>query len=902
MNFKEVPNKYRPIPFWSWNDSLSPKETARQIEQMHAVGIGGYFMHARGGLETKYMGEDWFLNVKTCVETGGKLGMYSWAYDENGWPSGFADGMVNGKGIDYQQKYLRIEKGSKTNEFTICNVGDYHFYYDVNPFYVDTLDAKVTKEFIELMYKPYFEKYKNSIEGFFTDEPQISRNGIPWSFILPDEYNNAYGEDLLSVLPLLFISEGNYKEVRIKFWKLITELFSKNFMKQIYDFCIERNLQLTGHMVLEETLQSQLTSNGAAMPHYEYFTIPGMDCLTRKIGDILTIRQLTSVAHQLGKKQILSETFALCGHNTSFELMRGIYEAQMGRGVNLLCQHLQGYTLRGIRKRDYPPAMGYQQPWWDDYKMFNDAMSRIGMILAEGKICYDILVIHPQTTAWTLFDSTVTDELKQFNDNFMNFVAGLEKKHLLFHLGDEIIMERHAKVDGATLVIGEQSYSKIVLFDDMILLKSTKELLSEFEKKGGTIIKGDALEKNNVASNDNLLYHFTSYDGFDVHYFVNSTTEKQKSDIYVGNKYLDIITGELFDFNGYHEFSPFDSLVIIAEKDKSQAEFKALSNENEILDLTGEWEIKSSSLNSLTLDTCDYYFDGELIEKNAYVLNIHNRALTLKKPVKIKCDFYFTVNNIPKELYLALETPDIFDISINDATIEKKYNSYFCDSSFEKIYIEKYVKLGNNTISLCLNYTQSDEVYANVEKAYQFETEKNKLCFNTEIEAMYLVGDFSVTTDGAFEEIDEESSRYSGAFALDTPKSMINLVNIERQGFPFFAGEITLNKKITLDKTDYKIKLNKQGINVVKLNINGNKTTALWGDEFDVSKHLQLGENDIEITIKNNLRNLLGPHHLTLGEKSPVAPPSFFKEQCVWYSGNDERWSDDYSFVKIGLI
>ena len=66
--------------------------------------------------------------------------MGAWAYDENGWPSGFGSGMVNGLGEKYQQKYLRMEPGEKHTEHTICNYIGMHFYYEVNPFYVDNLD------------------------------------------------------------------------------------------------------------------------------------------------------------------------------------------------------------------------------------------------------------------------------------------------------------------------------------------------------------------------------------------------------------------------------------------------------------------------------------------------------------------------------------------------------------------------------------------------------------------------------------------------------------------------------------------------------------------------------------------------------------------------------------------
>ena len=80
--------------------------------------------------------------------------------------------------------------------------------------------------------------------------------------------------------------------------------------------------------------------------------------------------------------------------------------------INLLCQHLEGYSIRGIRKRDYPPAMYCQQPWWGEYKAFVDAMSREGMVLSKSKKYADVLLIHPETTAWSLYDGKPVEKIK----------------------------------------------------------------------------------------------------------------------------------------------------------------------------------------------------------------------------------------------------------------------------------------------------------------------------------------------------------------------------------------------------------------------------------------------------------------------------------------------------------
>ncbi len=915
MDFKSVPKKYRPVPFWSWNEKLDTKETARQIDEMDAQGMGGFFMHARGGLQTEYMGEEWFENVLVSVEKCEENGMKPWAYDENGWPSGFGGGIVNGMGIEYQQKYLRFEKGEKNTDRTVANVGGYHFYYEVNPFYVDTLSKKVIKAFTENIYQPYYDRFKNRIEGFFTDEPQISRDGIPWSFTLPEEYEKRYGENLLNVLPQLFLNEGDYKKTRVKFWKMVTELFSENYMKQIYDWCEEHGYKFTGHLVCEETLQSQLASNGACMPHYEYFHIPGMDWLGRHNNRSLTPYQVGSAARQLGKKQVLSETFAMCGHNIGQDELKWIYEYQMVRGVNLLCQHLEGYSNRGLRKRDYPPAMYIQQPWWKESHTFNEAMSRIGMFLSGGDDEVGILLIHPQASAWSLFEGidpehagknkkgSGLEAIEKLSDDFIGLTVQLERKHINFHLGDEILMERHGRVEGKYLVIGKKKYSTVILPSYEVLFENTEKLLAEFKANGGKIATADELEADDIINVPDITYCKRHYDDFDFYYFVNSTEKTYDAFIKKGAKIMNPATGELSDFDGHYTFGKYESLVVI---DDGAERKEALTAAKKFIPvpLDGEWEIVKCSDNIITLDYCDYYFDGELIEKNGYVLNATYRALDLMKPVKIRCDYSFEAEYLPERLYLSIETPEIFDIKINGTAADKTDCGCFADKAFRKINIAKLIKKGKNTITLETDFAQSPEVYENIKKSLVFESEKNKLTFDKEIEQIYLIGDFAVKTEGKFSELDKNAERYEGGFVISEPKREITLENIERQGFPFFAGEITVKKNFYFDCTEKLLDFEKTGINAVKAKVNGKELPTFMWEPYraDISELLNTGENEIELTLINNLRNMQGPLHLAEGESFFVGPSSFYKEECIWAGGfSGDRWNDNYCFVNVSI-
>jgi hypothetical protein len=503
--------QYRPVPFWSWNDKLDPQELRNQINLMHDAGLGGYFMHARGGLLTEYMGEEWFDCVRATIDEGRKLGMRSWAYDENGWPSGFGDGSVNGLGLCYQQKYLRLKpvkiaeaarekhtiaffrsNGAETNLVECPDTEVLHCYYDVNPYYVDTLDAEVTRTFLEKIYQPYQDRLSRNdwqeLTGFFTDEPQVSRNGIPWSFIMEAEYVKAYGEKLLPLLPQLFLDCGYFRRTRYRFWRLVTLLFMNNFMKQIYDWCEAHGTKITGHHVLEETYYSQITSNGAIMPQYQFYHIPGMDWLGRHIKPVTAPVQVASVCAQTGKKQVLSETFALCGWNVKFEELKWIYQWQMVHGINLLCQHLESYSLKGIRKRDYPASLFRHQPWWNDYRQFNDYVSRLGVLLSEGEIRTDVLVLHGQSSAWLSFTGEYGKILDRYFDSFNQLSELMDSAHINYHYGDETMIAMHGAVTGSKFVIGKQRYGVLVMPQMKNFSPEVYALVQLFVADGGRVL------------------------------------------------------------------------------------------------------------------------------------------------------------------------------------------------------------------------------------------------------------------------------------------------------------------------------------------------------------------------------------------------------------------------------
>ncbi len=903
MDYKFVSNTERPLPFWSWNDKISPEVSVKQIREMKEAGHGGFFMHARGGLNTPYMSEEWLVNMDACIKEAKSLGMQAWAYDENGWPSGFASGKINSLGEEYQQKYLKIHSIKDSNDISniLFKNDEFIISYEINPFYTDLLNPKVTDMFIEQVYKVYADYFGDNLTGIFTDEPQLSQYDFPWSSCLIDKYENYYHEDIIPHLIELFKPVGEYKKTRIQYWKLITELFSSNYFKKIYDFCIQQNWQFTGHLLSEESFLGQIMGTGAVMPHYQYFTMPGVDWLGRKMRHELTWHQVSSVAAQMGKSHILTENFAMCGHDLTFDEMRSMYEREAAHGITILCQHLEGYTLAGLRKRDYPPAMGYQQPWRKYYKLFNDTISRTGGLIASGKQCVNVLLIHPQVSAWVEFDLADKEKIKCMNDEFLSQIKQLEEKHIEFHLGDEILMEQYANVENGKIRIGNCSYDTVIIPKQDFLLENTKLLLKQFISQNGKFVNIEELESNNVVDNSNILCTKRILDDEkELYFFVNPTSEIQYAQMNIRGKRILTENGETVSFENCYEFSPFESLLVVRDDlCENNTEFK-----EELLPLPvdGKWLIEDGVENTVVLDKCDYYFDGELIEKDGYILNIANRANELRRSVKIKCVFRFFITDIPKKLFLACESPKQYRFLLNGMDFTFENNGFLFDEVIHKCDITNLVKIGQNTLVMTTDFVQTNEVYNNISKAYQFETERNKLTFSMEIEPIYLVGDFSVESE-LLEELENDALRVSHKFTLNALRKSIELKRIEKQGFPFFSGKLFVKKIISLNNDNYYISFpQKSGVNVVEVLVNGNYVgTLLYKySKLNLSGFLKNGENEIQLIIVNSLRNLFGPHHLQLGESHMIRPLDFYKEKCVFLD-KPKDWNDDYCIVRFSL-
>lgn len=1025
---REPPASFRPIPFWSWNGRLEKEELERQIEEMSRAGLGGFFMHARGGLKTPFMEEEWMDAVRASIEKAKSLGLEPWLYDEYGWPSGFGGGKIPALGVSYQQKklavelapfslqpnetvgntiayYTKTEQGYRrvTDDGQAAAAAELRIYWKLNPYYIDTLSRRAVRAFIEGVYEAYWaefgEEFGNVLKGVFTDEPQFGRGELPWSFELEEEYRRQYGRELADDLPGLFVEEPDCRASRYRYWSCVTRMFTDAFAKQIGDWCGERGWSLTGHVVDEQTLMGQATSVGDPMAFYEHLQIPGCDWLGRLVDEEpLVPKQVSSVARQLGKKRTITESYGCAGWNISLQDMKRIGEWQYVHGINMMCQHLQSYSLQGMRKRDYPPSLFFQQPWWPDYNRYNEYFARLSLLLSEGERQAQALLLHPVRTAWVEQCGQDSSAVRSYHEAFALLSRWLCRSCVEHDYGSESIIERHGKAEGGRLIVGEAAYKAVIVPPSVTWSHSTVELLLAFQEQGGivtmfapypTLIDGrrdvrlerlldravkpawhaesaveavshaappfvrlaredgmpadsDLINVQTMRLGDAWLYYIV-HSG-DSGYGIVTVELAREGKVML----LNLETGEE-EHIGQHTVGGYTRLRLplpaaqsyMLKQESMTASLDSLDNahlpaekslpetaepgtEQKLmptpverrLALDAPWQVKEMDLNALTLDYCRFSVDGGEWSETLPVIFIQKRLLELGRPARVSCEFRFEVGfdvAADRELYLVMEQPERADIEINGSPLAAADCGWWRDPSFRKLDLRGRLVTGENRLVVTTLFNQPPELYAALERAAAFESEGNKLTFETELENVYLLGSFGVSSHSPYSEGEGGSVHTTGPFVLTEPPASLYSGDFVRQGLPFFAGTLRLEQSFLLPEAPLPIGMRVKwrfqappDAAVTRLIVNGHEIrTFLWEPfEADITPWLTPGANRFELELTGSCRNLLGPHHHVKGEPIKIGPDSF-TDKAGWtdkdLSPGANVYVDRYSFVRFGL-
>lgn len=548
--FKNPTSEYRGTPFWAWNCKLDKELLETQIECLKGMGFGGFHMHSRTGMATKYLGDEFMSLVKVCLEKAKQENMFAWLYDEDRWPSGAAGGLVTAdpryrmRSLVFMQNEIdncvpektAIETGEPCRiacyDIVLNEAGELASYDRIdaaaeargekwfayvlaecptawfnNQTYVDTLNKAAIDKFIEVTYERYKsavgESFGTTIPAIFTDEPAFKMPftlklaadktavTLPWTHDIVKTYQDDYQEDILDTLPELIweLPNGRISRARYLFYNHITDRFTGAFAENCGSWCEKNHIALTGHVQGEQALSSQTVSVGEAMRSYRSFQLPGVDMLCDHT-EFITVKQAQSAARQYGREGVLSELYGVTNWDFDFRGHKFQGDWQAALGVTVRVPHLSWVSMAGEAKRDYPASINYQSPWYKEYPYVEDHFARLNTVLTRGIPVVKVGVVHPIESYWLHRgpEESTSAIRKQMDQDFESITEWLLFGQIDFDYISEALLPELCVKASSPFPVGKMQYDVIVVPACETLRQTTLDRLTAFRNDGGHLI------------------------------------------------------------------------------------------------------------------------------------------------------------------------------------------------------------------------------------------------------------------------------------------------------------------------------------------------------------------------------------------------------------------------------
>jgi len=962
--FKAPSAAYSTAPFWVWNDKVTHEKIDSQLQSYRDIGIMQLIIHPRPGLVTPYLSAEWFELVSYATKKAKNLGMKIWLYDENSYPSGFAGGNVPAQMPEARASMIqRIEtklpdtiklkvicKLQKSRDKYILIDSVNHAKPDL-PYsvfiefpaspsvwfggftYVDIMQKKITQKFLDLTIGGYQKvlagEFGNTISGIFSDEPNIltvsGNDLIPYSPALFDNFKRKFNYDLKASLPSLYEETGDWRKIRHDYYSTLLEMFINNWAIPYSEYCEANKLQMTGHYWDHEWPRPTGVPDNMALDAYSQ--VPGIDVLMNswnggysgQFGNNRMVRELGSLANQLGKKRTLSETYGAAGWDLTFKDMKRIGDWEYALGVNLMNQHLSYMTIAGARKRDHPLSFSWMDPWWEDYQIMNNYFSRLSVAMSSGKQKNKILVIEPTTTAWMYYSANWNPWNKENGwkegnfggiiASFHSFIDSLENWQVEYDLGCEDIINKHGSVESNQLVVGESHYSLVILPSSLENLDNTTlTLLEKYLKKGGLILSTNKLPAYANGQANGKIMELASV--FNKKWTqVNEIRENEITKLISQNSHLHLSQGNSLVFHQRRQFDDFELLFI--------------ANTNENIEAKGKLTIDGGYVEKWDLFTGEvlpYPFVSKENELNLDILIPPAGSILLA----IKKEKHESLSALPSkparltfkdELKIERTSPDILALDYCDLTVRGEVfkEIYFYQANKEAFRAYGFDKdpwdnsvqfqsevLKKDTFSsgtgFTVQYWLALDKGTNLtglklvcERPSIFMVSVNDIALKLLPDEHWIDKDFgvysldSVIKEGkncisvhcnpmsVFAEI--EPIYVLGDFNLKAQKTGFSLIPSvppllgawNQQGMPMYYDKLSYSHSFTIENVmgRYFLTLSKWDGACIDVVVNNKKAgiIAFPPYKLDISSFVQQGENTVSVIVKGTLRNVLGPHH-----------------------------------------
>ena len=582
-------------------------------------GLGGIVCNVHG--KNYLRDEDQWTKFVGCIKAARSAGLRIWIYDEDGYPSLGAGGVVLDGHRELEALALVYDKDA-AEPFSVRPA--YEFTHASNDYaaarrYPNPLDAAATKRFLAVTHEQYRTRLGKElfeqIEAFFTDEPSmmaVNIGQIPedvrvnvkvadpldsnlkllpmvsWVADLPERYREKYGEDLLAQRKSLFVGYSTEdKRIRQQFWSLLGDLDTERFYGQIQDWCRDAGssiptpknptaplrLASSGHTLHEENVPCHVPLDGNKLQVLARMDLPGLDELNSDpmvsfYGGWKTMAFPCSAAILTGRRLVMTEVsdFAqkMSGDKKPVDLswMQAATARQAVWGVTEFTLYYQ----IGDRGEDV-------------YRQYCAFVGRLNAVLRDAEMYRPVLLYYPIETLQEEYIPTAepfsletqSAVARKAVESFESFGGYLTRTQVPFTLIDGDFLAKADFKNGELEIAGSRFHT--LLLPDAKLPKAVSDKIETFRKGGLQVFTAqDVIAIPNVPvlepANAQIVSGHFRRDGYEIIVLMNADKGNAAYEGRLNNVkgtaefVLDPQTGSKVPFDGTFRLAPLQTLIL----------------------------------------------------------------------------------------------------------------------------------------------------------------------------------------------------------------------------------------------------------------------------------------------------------------------------------------------------
>lgn len=554
-------------------DDLSITEPIKEkIKEVKDLSFDGLVFQPRNySNNPRYLCDKYMKAVSDIIVFAKSLGMEFWLYDENGGPSGSANGLVLKALPKMSCTYLKNEDGTINR----------HTYTAIN-----SLDYDCVKTFIEVTHEAYKSKLTkeafNHLSGFYSSEAGFPDgqgagsdfSGVPWHDDFENIYTAEYSEDINARLPELFLPESEGGEFKSRYWEMLTGRLHDCFYMQIQKWCSDNGKQYMAHLKGEESPFFQVSYNGSCLQSLKGISVPGVDALGRIPGNKYYPRIASSLSTQFGSGDSMCELLGGAGWGIEpqdlEDNMKWLIECGINTFVFHICQPKLGYQ----NITDWPASIPTHLPWKNVIPQIFEKLNQF--VEQEFKRPRKILAIIPNRAIWENYipnklgkmsihngsnpPECIASELSEKAIEMCNQLHNMGRR---FNITDEVIFEKSAAFGKDGISLGNATYNTILLTPGCSFSKKGMVALERAKANGVRILSNIPTSDTEVIPLDQIQKKLQEIVTIDTNQSDWTVTFPKNNRFFLRPRHEgDSIT---LDFEVHSNFKPDKMLVLLSD-------------------------------------------------------------------------------------------------------------------------------------------------------------------------------------------------------------------------------------------------------------------------------------------------------------------------------------------------